>query len=48
VYVVPQALMNDVAGFNIHRGCLAIGERPAPLSWEALARGARGSSRSSA
>jgi len=41
VYVVPQALMNDVAGFNIHRGCLAIGERPAPLSWEALARGAR-------
>src|SRR5262245_9972542 len=22
VYVVPQALMNTVAGFNIHRGCL--------------------------
>ena len=41
VYVVPQALMNDVAGFNIHRGCLAIGERPAPVSWETLARGAR-------
>src|SRR6185295_1186375 len=29
------------AGFNIHRGCLAIGERPAPVSWETLARGAR-------
>ena len=27
VYVVPQALMNGVMGFNMHRGCLAIGER---------------------
>jgi tRNA G18 (ribose-2'-O)-methylase SpoU len=28
VYVVPQAVMNEITGFNIHRGCLAIGERP--------------------
>lgn len=27
IYVVPQALMDGVAGFNIHRGCLAVGER---------------------
>ena len=40
VFVVPQDLMNAVAGFNIHRGCLAIGERPAPASWDELADGA--------
>jgi tRNA G18 (ribose-2'-O)-methylase SpoU len=28
VYVVEQSLMNDVVGFNIHRGCLALAERP--------------------
>jgi len=33
VYVVPQAVMNDVAGFNFHRGCLAIGVRPALRNW---------------
>ncbi len=38
VFVVPQSLMNDVAGFHIHRGCLAVGERPAPASWESLVR----------
>jgi tRNA G18 (ribose-2'-O)-methylase SpoU len=32
VYVVSQAVMNDLAGFNIHRGCLAIGLRPPRLS----------------
>ena len=37
VFVVPQHVMNTVAGFHIHRGCLAIGERPEPTSWEALA-----------
>ena len=41
VYVVPQALMNGITGFNMHRGCLAIGERPAPHEWRALARDAR-------
>ena len=28
VYVTSHAVMNTVAGFNIHRGCLAIAERP--------------------
>jgi len=37
VFVVPQGLMNAVAGFNVHRGCLAIGERPAATSWDELA-----------
>ena len=27
IYLVDQELMNDLAGFNIHRGCLAIGRR---------------------
>jgi tRNA G18 (ribose-2'-O)-methylase SpoU len=29
IYVVQQELMNEIAGFNIHRGCLALGKRPA-------------------
>jgi tRNA G18 (ribose-2'-O)-methylase SpoU len=41
VYVVPQWMINAVTGFNIHRGCLAIGERPAEGAWPALAAGAR-------
>ena len=28
VYVVPQAVMDGVAGFHVHRGCLGIAERP--------------------
>ncbi len=36
VYLVPQAIMNAVTGFNIHRGCLALGERPAPPPLGAL------------
>jgi tRNA G18 (ribose-2'-O)-methylase SpoU len=28
VYVCEQQTMNDVAGFNFHRGCLAIADRP--------------------
>jgi tRNA G18 (ribose-2'-O)-methylase SpoU len=28
VYIVPQSVMNEIVGLNIHRGCLAIGERP--------------------
>jgi tRNA G18 (ribose-2'-O)-methylase SpoU len=30
VYSVTQAAMDAVTGFNVHRGCLAIGDRPAP------------------
>jgi tRNA G18 (ribose-2'-O)-methylase SpoU len=29
VYIVEQSVMDEVTGFNVHRGCLAIGERPA-------------------
>lgn len=28
VYLVDQSVMNAVAGFHVHRGCLAIGVRP--------------------
>jgi tRNA G18 (ribose-2'-O)-methylase SpoU len=28
VYLVAQALMNDLTGFALHRGCLAMAERP--------------------
>jgi tRNA G18 (ribose-2'-O)-methylase SpoU len=41
VYVVPQAIMNGITGFNIHRGCLAIGLRPPARSWSALTAAAR-------
>lgn len=41
VYLVPQRLMNDIVGFNIHRGCLALGARPAAAAWRSLAAGAR-------
>lgn len=37
ICVVSQAVMNEVTGFDLHRGCLAIGERPAPADWRALA-----------
>jgi tRNA G18 (ribose-2'-O)-methylase SpoU len=32
VYVCARLLMEPVSGYNIHRGCLALGERPAPVS----------------
>jgi len=28
VFVVPQPVMDQIAGFHVHRGCLAIAERP--------------------
>lgn len=28
IFVVPLAVMTSITGFNIHRGCLAIAERP--------------------
>jgi tRNA G18 (ribose-2'-O)-methylase SpoU len=40
-YVVPQALMDEVIGFNIHRGCLAIGVRRPDEPWTAVAERAR-------
>jgi tRNA G18 (ribose-2'-O)-methylase SpoU len=32
IYVCPKALMEPVSGYHIHRGCLALGERPAAVS----------------
>lgn len=29
IYLASQAVLDAVAGFHVHRGCLAIGERPA-------------------
>jgi tRNA G18 (ribose-2'-O)-methylase SpoU len=30
VYVAAQPVLDAIAGFHVHRGCLAIGERPGP------------------
>jgi tRNA G18 (ribose-2'-O)-methylase SpoU len=40
-YVVSQAVMDIVAGFHIHRGCLALGEYPQPRPWPEVIAGAR-------
>lgn len=36
VYVVTREVMNAITGFNIHRGCLAIGERGPSADWRGL------------
>jgi tRNA G18 (ribose-2'-O)-methylase SpoU len=36
VYVAEQSLMNDIVGFDIHRGCVALAERPATRTLAAL------------
>jgi tRNA G18 (ribose-2'-O)-methylase SpoU len=36
VYVAPLEQFFDITGFNIHRGCLALVDRPAPLLPEKL------------
>jgi len=41
VYIVSQSVMNGITGFNMHRGCLAIGERVTMPDVAAIARGAR-------
>jgi tRNA G18 (ribose-2'-O)-methylase SpoU len=41
VFVVPPEVMNGITGFNIHRGCLAIGERPQALAWRDAVKEAR-------
>jgi tRNA G18 (ribose-2'-O)-methylase SpoU len=35
VFVVPQAVMNGVVGFNIHRGCLGLAARPVAVPFDA-------------
>ena len=42
VYVVAQDVMNEVVGFAIHRGILALGERGTPLGAESLLAGDAG------
>ena len=39
IYVVEQALMNNLAGFNIHRGCLALAHRPHTATLDRIAAG---------
>ena len=41
VFVATPRVITGIAGFNIHRGCLAVGEHPEPRDWQDLARGAR-------
>ena len=36
IYVAPQAVLDTVAGFHLHRGVLALGRKPEPLSMETL------------
>lgn len=36
VYVAAADCLNAIAGFDIHRGCLAVGERPQPVPLETL------------
>ncbi|HZL19886.1 MAG TPA: TrmH family RNA methyltransferase, partial [Polyangia bacterium] len=38
VYLAPQELLDRIAGFHVHRGCLAVGARPAPGAIPAGAR----------
>jgi tRNA G18 (ribose-2'-O)-methylase SpoU len=40
VYVGELALVRHIVGFNIHRGCLALGERPADTQVTDIANGA--------
>ena len=39
IYLAGQELMNDLAGFNIHRGCLALVRRPQTPTLDRIAAG---------
>jgi tRNA G18 (ribose-2'-O)-methylase SpoU len=41
VYVVPLPWMEPITGFNLHRGCLAVAERPGPRDWTASVESSR-------
>ena len=41
VYFAAQSVMDEVVGFHLHRGCLAVGERSEPLSLDDVAANAR-------
>jgi tRNA G18 (ribose-2'-O)-methylase SpoU len=36
IYVAAKARVNEITGFNFHRGCLALARRPQPLGLDAL------------
>jgi tRNA G18 (ribose-2'-O)-methylase SpoU len=36
VYVAAQSVLDSIAGFHLHRGILALGEKPPPVPLEAL------------
>ncbi|MES1210618.1 MAG: RNA methyltransferase, partial [Pseudomonadota bacterium] len=38
VYLAPQAVLDGIAGFHVHRGCLALARRPAAAAIPAGAR----------
>lgn len=38
VFVAEQSLLNDIAGFHVHRGCLAVGQRPTTATVPETAR----------
>src|SRR5215467_10151988 len=38
VYLAPQAVLDRIAGFHVHRGCLAVGRKPAAPAIPAGAR----------
>jgi tRNA G18 (ribose-2'-O)-methylase SpoU len=38
VYVAPAAVIEGVAGFHLHHGCLALADRPEPLAPDRLLR----------
>jgi tRNA G18 (ribose-2'-O)-methylase SpoU len=42
VYIAEQGLMNSIAGFNIHRGCLALVRRPPTPTLDRVAAGPLG------
>jgi len=43
VFVAEQRVFNEIAGFNVHRGCLAVGERGEGLEARAMLAGLGGS-----
>jgi tRNA G18 (ribose-2'-O)-methylase SpoU len=45
VFLVPSGVIEEVTGFNLERGCLAVGQRPRPVSVEDLLGQAPGARR---
>ncbi len=41
VYVAEQAVVNEVVGFDLHRGAIAVAERPSPMAVDEVLGGAR-------